>query len=183
MLNTHRLRALCALVAALALVAFTGCGGDDKKSDSGGSSSAATTPATTTTPADTGSDTGGGDVEQYKTAAQKAATDFKESAQKASQEVQSASTPEGKIAGLDSLKDSVNQAADDFEALDPPANVKADNDKLVTEFRDLAGTVDQVKQALQTNDTKKATDALQKLQKSQTDIASTISSIQSKIGG
>lgn len=183
MLNTHRFRALCALVAALALVAFTGCGGDDKK-DEGGSSSAATTPAeTSTTPATEEPSSGGGDVADYKSGAEKAANDFKESAQKASQEVQSASTPEGKIAGLDSLKDSVTQAADDFEALDPPANVKADNDKLVSEFRDLASTVDQVKEALQSNDTQKATDALQKLQKSQTDIASTIASIQSKIGG
>jgi hypothetical protein len=182
MLTYKPSRVLCALVAAGALVAFTGCGGDDKKDTS---SSASTTPATTTTPADTG-DTGsntGGSVEDYKAGAEKAANDFKNSAQAASSKVQAASTTDEKIAGLEALKASVTQAADDFEALNPPSNVKADNDELVGEFRDLASSVDDVEQALKTNDQSKAQAALPKLQSSQTKIATTIARIQSKIGG
>jgi hypothetical protein len=180
MLTDRPPRVLCALVAAGALVAFTGCGGDDKKDTS---SSASTAPATTTTPADTGGETGGGSVEDYKAGAEKAANDFKNSAQAASSKVQAASTTDEKIAGLEALKASVTQAADDFEALNPPANVKADNDELVAEFRELAGSVDDVEQALKTNDQAKAQAALPKLQSSQTKIATTIARIQSKIGG
>jgi hypothetical protein len=173
-------------VAAGALVAFTGCGGDDDKKDSssGANTTESTTPATTTTPADTGGDTGGGgSVEDYKAGAEKAANDFKNSAQEASSKVQSATTTEERIAGLEALKASVTQAADDFEALNPPANVKADNDELVGEFRDLASSVDDVEEALKTNDQAKAQAALPKLQSSQTKIATTIARIQSKIGG
>jgi hypothetical protein len=179
MLTDKPSRVLCAIVAAGALVAFTGCGGDDKKDTS---SSASTTPATTTTPADTGSNTGGS-VEDYKAGAEKAANDFKNSAQAASSKVQAAGTTDEKIAGLEALKASVTQAADDFEALNPPSNVKADNDELVAEFRDLATSVDDVEQALKTNDQSKAQAALPKLQSSQTKIATTIARIQSKIGG
>jgi hypothetical protein len=177
---TERLpRVLCALVASGALVAFTGCGGDDDKSSDSGSATTNTTE--TTTPATTES-SGGGSVEDYKAGAEKAANDFKNSAQAASQKVQAATTTEDRIAGLDALKASVTQAADDFEGLNPPANVKADNDELVQEFRDLASAVDDVQQALKTNDQSKAQAALPKLQESQSKIAATIARIQQKIG-
>jgi hypothetical protein len=183
MLTDKPSRVLCALAAAGALVAFTGCGGDDNKSDSGGgttNTTAATTPATTPS---TSQPSGGGSVEDYKAGAEKAANDFKNSAQAASQKVQSGSTSDAKIAGLEDLKASVTQAADDFEALNPPANVKADNDELVQEFRDLASSVDDVEQAIKTNDQQKAAAALPKLSSLQTKIAGTIARIQSKIGG
>jgi hypothetical protein len=184
MLTERPARVICALLAAGSLVAFTGCGGDDDKSSDSGNTTATTAegPATTTTPSDSG-DTGGGSVEEYKAGAEKAANDFKNSAQAASSKVQSASSTEERLAGLDALKESVNQAADDFEALNPPANVKADNDELVQEFRDLASSVDDVKSALETKDQAKAQAALPKLQESQTKIATTIARIQQKIGG
>jgi hypothetical protein len=178
MLTDKPSRVLCALAAAGALVAFTGCGGSDKKSDSGGgttNTTATTTPATTTP-------SGGGSGADYKAGAEKAANDFKNSAQAASAKVQAAGTPDQKVAGLEALKASVTQAADDFAALNPPANVKADNDELVQEFRDLASSVDDVEQALKTNDQAKASAALPKLTSLQTKIAGTIARIQSKIG-
>jgi hypothetical protein len=162
---THRLiRLFCALAIAGSLVAYTGCGGSDNKSDSGGGG-------------------GGGSVSDYKSGAEKAANDFKNSAQAASTSVQSASTPADKVKGLEALKASVTKAADDFEALNPPANVKADNTELVKEFRQLASDVDAVETALKTNDPTKATAALTRLTDNQTKIAATIASIQSKIGG
>jgi Sec-independent protein translocase protein TatA len=176
MLN-HRLpRALCALLMMGALVAFTGCGGDDKKSDS-----SSATPSTTATTPEAGS-TGGGSVEEYKAGAEKAASDFKNSAQAASSKVQSGTSTADKVAGLEALKASVTQAADDFEALNPPDNVKADNDELVSEFRQLAASVDEVETALKTNDKAKAAAALPKLSELQTKIGATIARIQSKIG-
>src|SRR3954454_15816117 len=119
MLTKRFTRALCALFMLGALVAFTGCGGDDK-SDSGSGSSdttAATTPAPATDTTDTGGDTGGGSLADYKAGAEKAAQEFKDSAQAASGKVQSASGTQGKIAGLEALKKSVTDAADAFEAL------------------------------------------------------------------
>jgi hypothetical protein len=179
------IRTLCARLVVGSLVAFTGCGGDDKKSDSGSGDNASTQPATTetSTPSETTpSETGGGDKAAYKAGAEKAANDFKESAQAASEEVKAAGTVEERLKGLDSLKASVTQAADDFEALDPPADVKADNDELVSEFRDLASIVDEVKSAVKSKDQAAAQAALGKLGQSQSAITTTITRIESKIG-
>src|SRR3954468_10711433 len=178
MLTKQVTRALCALFMLGALVAFTGCGGDDNKSSSSSSSDTATTPA----PATDTTATGGGSLADYKAGAEKAANDFKNSAQAASQKVQSAQGTSGKIAGLEALKKSVTDAADAFEALNPPSNLKADNAELVSEFRALAGTVDDVEQALKTNDQQKAAAALPKLTDLQGKIGQTIARIQSKLG-
>src|SRR3954451_2132346 len=183
MLPKQVTRALCALFMLGALVAFTGCGGDDNKSSSSsGSGDTATTPAPATDTTATGGSSGGGSLADYKAGAEKAAQDFKNSAQAASQKVQGASTTSGKIDGLEALKKSVTDAADAFEALDPPANLKADNDELVSEFRALASTVDDVEQALKTNDQQKAAAALPKLTELQGKIGETIARIQSKLG-
>ena len=157
MLTDNRLfRALCVLALAGALVALTGCGGSDKKS--------------------------GGSVADYKAGAQTAANNFKNSAQAASAKVSSATTPANKVAGLEALKASVSKAADDFAALNPPANLKADNAELVQEFRDLATTVNDVEDALKNNDQSKAAAALPKLTNLQTKIGATIARIQQKVG-
>src|SRR3954453_18772663 len=118
MLTKQVTRALCALFMLGALVAFTGCGGDDNKSSSSStpSSDTATTPAPATDTTDTGGSTGGGSLAEYKADAEKAAQDFKDSAQAASQKVQSSSGTAGKIDGLEALKKSVSDAADSFEA-------------------------------------------------------------------
>jgi soluble cytochrome b562 len=173
MLNPRRSRALCALATAAALVAFTGCGGDDKKSDSGSGSS---TTATSTT------SSGGGDVAQYKKDFLAAATKFKDATTTASQEVQSATTTDGKVKGLESLKGAVTTAADDFAALQAPPNVKPDNDELVSGFRAFAADVDAVEQALKSGDKAAGKAAAQKLTEDQTKIKQTLSNIQSKVG-
>ena len=169
-------RVLCLLALAGALVAFTGCGGSDKKSSD---TKATTTPANTT-PANTPS--GGGDLAAYKAGATKAANDFKNSAQAASTKVKSGTTAQEKLAGLDDLKKSVTTAADDFEKLNPPANLKADNTELVGEFRDLATVIDDVQTAIKNKDQAKAASVLPRLGTLQGKIAQTISRIQSKLG-
>jgi hypothetical protein len=170
-------RVLCLLALGGALVAFTGCGGSDKKSSSSSSDTTATT-----TPADTTSNGGGGDLAAYKSGATKAANDFKNSAQAASTKVKSGSTPNDKLAGLDDLKKSVTTAADDFEALNPPANLKADNSELVQEFRDLATIIDDVQTAIKNKDQQKAASVIPRLSTAQAKIGQTIARIQSKIG-
>jgi hypothetical protein len=169
-------RALCLMALAGALVAFTGCGGSDKKSSSSSDTTATTTPANTTQSG------GSGDLASYKAGATKAANDFKNSAQAASTKVQGGSTPEAKLAGLDDLKKSVTTAADDFEALNPPANLKADNSELVAEFRDLASIIDDVQTAVKNKDQAKAASVLGRLGTAQQKIGQTISRIQSKLG-
>jgi hypothetical protein len=170
-------RALCLLALAGALVAFTGCGGSDKKSSSSNSNTTATT-----TPASTSSSTGGGSLADYKTGATQAANNFKNSAQAASAKVQSGATPADKLAGLDDLKKSVTTAANDFEALSPPDNLKSDNAELVKEFRDLATIIDDVQTAIKNKDQAKAAAVLPRLGTAQGNIAQTIARIQSKIG-
>jgi hypothetical protein len=169
-------RVLCALALAGALAAFTGCGGSDKKSSSSSSGTTATT-----TPA-TGGNTGSGSLADYKSGATTAANNFKNSAQAASAKVQGGTTPSAKLAGLDDLKKSVDQAANDFEALNPPANLKSDNAELVKEFRDLASIIDDVKTAIQNKDQAKAAAVAPRLGTAQSNIAQTIARIQSKLG-
>jgi hypothetical protein len=171
-------RVLCLVALGAALVAFTGCGGSDKKSSD---TSASTTPATTT-PASTTQSGGGGDLASYKAGATKAANDFKNSAQAASNKVKSGSTAQDKLAGLDDLKKSVTTAANDFEKLNPPANLKADNTELVGEFRDLASVIDDVQTAIKNKDQAKAASVLPRLGTLQGKIAQTIARIQTKLG-
>ena len=174
-MRTHGWTRLIGVLAlAGALVAFTGCGGSDKKSSSS-NSTATTTPASTT-------GGGGGSLADYKTGATQAANNFKNSAQAASAKVQSGATPTDKLAGLDDLKKSVTTAADEFEALNPPDNLKADNAQLVKEFRDLATIIDDVQTAIKNKDQAKAASVLPRLGTAQANIAQTIARIQSKIG-
>ena len=170
-------KALCALAAAVALAGFTACGSDD---DENGSASTTTTEETTSTAAE---DTGGGDVEQYKQEFQAAGSDFKDAAEAASSKVTSATDNDGRVKALEGLKDVVTDAADDFAALDPPASVQADNDKLVEQFRGVADEVDAVRNALQSSDQAAATAAAQRLQKAQGEIGKTLASIESKVDG
>ncbi|HEY0633470.1 MAG TPA: hypothetical protein VGC98_15545 [Thermoleophilaceae bacterium] len=166
-------RLICVLALAGALVAFTGCGGSDKKSSSSSSNTSAST-----TPAPSGS----GSLADYKAGATKAANNFKNSAQAASSKVQAGTTPADKLAGLDALKTSVTQAANEFEGLNPPANLKSDNAELVKEFRDLATIIDDVKSAIQSKDQAKAQAVLPRLGTAQGNIAKTIARIQQKVG-
>lgn len=176
MLNHRTSKALCALASALALAAFAGCGGDDDDE-----TSAATNTTTEETAATTSSD--GGDVDEYKKAFQAAGADFKDAAQASSEDVQAATDTAGRVQALEGLKDVVTDAADDFEALDPPADVQADNDKLVSQFRGVAEEVDAVKNALDTEDQAAAQAAAQRLQQAQTAIGKTLASIESKVSG
>jgi hypothetical protein len=170
-------RAICLLALAGALVAFTGCGSSSKKSSSSSSTSATSAPSTSGQ-----SSSGGGDLASYKTGATKAANDFKNSAQAASAKVKAGTTPDQKLAGLDDLKKSVTTAADDFQKLNPPSNIKADNDELVKEFRSLATIIDDVQTAIKNKDQSKAVSVLGRLGTEQANITQTITRIQQKIG-
>jgi hypothetical protein len=169
-------RVICVLALGGLLVAFTGCGGSSKKSSSSSSNTSASSTPASSTPS------GGGSLADYKTGATKAANDFKNSAQAASTKVKSGTTPQEKLAGLDDLKTSVNTAADDFEKLNPPDNLKSDNAELVKEFRGLASIISDVQTAIKNNDQAKAASVLPRLGTAQSNIAQTIARIQSKIG-
>jgi len=178
--NLRRSKLLCALASALALAVFAGCGGDDgdEKSASGNTAeeATATEEATTSPPS-------GGDVSQYKEDFKTAGEDFKDAAQASAADVKSATETASKVQALEGLKGVVTDAADDFEALDPPADVKADHEKLVSQFRGIAGEVEAVKKALEANDETAAQAAVQRLQQAQAAIGETLASIESKVGG
>jgi hypothetical protein len=148
-------RALCALAAIASLVAFAGCGGSDSKSSS---------------------------TSSYKSDAQKVANDFKTSAQQASQQVQSANTLDERVKGLEALKKSVDDAANGFDNLTPPDNVKADHDRLVAGFRSLSSDVGDVEDAVKTSDQAAARKTLPKLQADQQKVEQAVQSLESKLG-
>jgi hypothetical protein len=163
---------LCVLALAGMLVAFTGCGGDDKKSSS----------EATTTESSGGGDSGSGSLADYKAGFIAAGTKFQNAAQDAAAKAKSAPTAEGKLAGLDALKQTVTTAADDFEKLNPPSNLKADNGELVTELRGLASTIDETKTATQQKDQATLANVRPKLAQTQAQIGQTLVKIQSKLG-
>lgn len=177
MFDHHSSKMLCTLTSVLALTAFTACGSDDE-SESGAGSNTVTEQSTATSSSSSGDDA----AAQYREEFQAAGEDFKDAAQASSQKVQNAGSPAARVKALGGLKDVVTDAADDFSKLDPPANVKPDNDKLVTQFRGVAREVDAVKNALKSTDPAAAQAAAQRLQQAQGDIGKTLASIESKVG-
>ncbi len=162
MRNHRRSKALCAAVAALALAGFAGCGGDDEGKSAGNSKE---------------------EVAQYQKTFRAAGADFKKAAEKSATEVKSADDTAGRVKALEGLNGAVNEAADDFAALEVPEKVKSDNDKLVSQFRGLAKEVDGVKNALDSGDQGAAQAAAQKLQSAQESIGKTLIRIESKLKG
>jgi hypothetical protein len=169
---------ICALALAGALVAFTGCGGSDKKSSSS-NTAATTTPAAPTTPAPSG---GGGDLASYKAGLKRVGNDFKTSLQTSLAKVGTGATLSEKIAALDVVKQTVTKAADGFAALNPPSNVKAENDQLVSEMRDFATVVDDAKTAAVNKDKAKLATVKPRLSALNTKIQLTLARIQAKVG-
>src|SRR4051794_7980899 len=165
-------RALSVLAIAGALVAFTGCGGSDNKS----SSSSSTTPASTT-------QSGGGDLAAYKAGVKKVGTDLQTSLQTSLSKIGGSQSLSAKVASLDAVKQSVTKAADGFAALNPPANLKADNDELVAEMRQFASIVDDAKTAAQNGDKQKLATVQPRLNAIKAKLGQTLARIQSKVGG
>jgi hypothetical protein len=179
MRNSVWTRMICALALAGALVAFTGCGGSDKKSSSS-NTAATTTPAAPTTPAPSA---GGGDLTAYKAGLKRVGNDFKTSLQTSLAKVGTGATLSQKLAALDVVKQTVTKAADGFAALNPPSNVKAENDQLVSEMRDFATVVDDAKTAAQNKDKAKLATVKPRLSSLNTKIQLTLARIQAKVGG
>jgi hypothetical protein len=155
--------ALCALAAAAAIVALPGCGGGSKHSS---------TTATTT---------GNGSLASYKVGFLQAATVFKNAAQTASTQALSAKDTATKLKSIEALRTAISQAADAFAKLSPPANIKADHDRLVTEFRQFASDVDGIRSAAEARDTAAATAAGKRVQQDQTQLRATLASISAKL--
>jgi hypothetical protein len=176
MFDPRSSKALCALACALALAAFTGCGGDDDEKSAGSDSTEQTT--TTDEPA---ASSGGGDRGEYKEDFRAAGEDFRNAAKTSAEKVAGATDTAARVNALEGLKGVVTDAADDFEALDPPADVKADHEKLVSQFRGVADEVDAVKSALESDDQAAAQEAAQNLQRAQVEISSTLIDIESKV--
>lgn len=125
---------------------------------------------------------GSSSTDSYKKNFKTAAENFKNSAQQAQQQTSGATTPQGRIQGLDALKSSVNKAADDFAKLKPPSNAKSDNDALVAELRSLGNDIQGVESAVSSKDQSKAQQLLPALQNDQMKISATLQQLKSKVG-
>jgi hypothetical protein len=151
-------RVLCVIALAGMLVAFTGCGGSDKKSS------------------------GSGSATDYKAGLNRIGNEFKNNVQTALTKAGTGNTPAEKLPALDGLKQAATKAADDFSGLNPPSNLKTDNDELVKELRDFASIIDQAKTAVQNKDKAAAATLGPKIQDVQSKVGQTIARIQSKLG-
>jgi len=120
--------------------------------------------------------------DDYKSQATQVAQDFKNSAEKTSQQVSSATTTDERVKGLEALKGSVDDAANGFQKLSPPDNVKSEHEQLISGFRALSSDISDVEQAVKTNDKTAAQAALPKLQADQQKVQSAVQALQAKIG-
>jgi hypothetical protein len=150
-MRANLIRAAFAVAAVASLVAFSGCGGSSSETD------------------------------DYKSDAQQVANDFKTSAEAASKRVQSATSLDARVKGLEALKGSVDDAANGFDDLTPPDDVKADHDKLVAAFRSLSSDVADVEEAVETSDEAAARETLPKLQADQTNVQQAVQTLESKL--
>ena len=119
--------------------------------------------------------------DDYKSQATKVAQDFKDSAQKTSQQVSSATTTDERVKGLEALKGSVDDAANGFEKLTPPDNVKSEHQQLIAGFRSLSSDISDVEDAVRTNDKNAAQATLPKLQEDQAKVEEAVQALESKI--
>ena len=125
---------------------------------------------------------GSSKTDNYKSDAQKVANDFKNSAQAASSQVASATTTDGRVKGLEALKASVDNAANGFDKLTPPDNVKSEHQQLISGFRSLSTDISAVEDAVKTNDRQAAQATLPKLQADQAKVEQAVQALQAKIG-
>ena len=121
-------------------------------------------------------------TDDYKTQARKVAQDFKNSAEKTSQQVSSATTTDERVKGLEALKGTVDDAANGFEDLTPPDNVKSEHQQLISGFRSLSSDISDVEDAVRTNDKNEAQATLPKLQADQQKVQQAVDALESKLG-
>ena len=126
---------------------------------------------------------GSSKTDDYKNQARKVAQDFKTSAEKTSQQVSSATTLDQRVKGLEALKGTVDDAANGFEDLSPPDNVKTEHQQLIAGFRSLSSDISDVEDAVRTNDKNAAQATLPKLQADQQKVEQAVQALESKIGG
>jgi|tagenome__1003787_1003787.scaffolds.fasta_scaffold20202550_2 hypothetical protein len=124
---------------------------------------------------------GSSKTDDYKSQAKKVAQDFKSSAEKTSQQVSSATTVDQRVKGLEALKGSVDDAANGFQDLSPPANVKTEHEQLISGFRSLSSDISDVEDAVRTNDKNAAQATLPKLQADQQKVEQAVQALESKI--
>ena len=121
-------------------------------------------------------------TDDYKTQARKVAQDFKDSAEKTSQQVSSATTTDQRVKGLEALKGTVDDAANGFEDLTPSDNVKSEHQQLIAGFRSLSSDISDVEDAVRTNDKNEAQATLPKLQADQQKVQQAVDALESKLG-
>ena len=127
-------RLLVLLVALCVLVFAAGCGGDD--SDDGGAGAATT--ATTATGTTTGAGGASAQVAEYRRQVTQISRDFAQAGATFRSSVSAGSTPQQAADELEEFQDRVRQAAEQLQAVSPPANVAAPHRRLTEAFRGIA---------------------------------------------
>jgi hypothetical protein len=122
------------------------------------------------------------EVAAYRAGAIKAGNKFKSAVQTGFAPAQSGQTLAQKLTRLDVVKSAITKAADDYAALKPPNNLKADNAHLVAQLRDFATAVGEFRTALERKDRPKLLALAPKLRDAPSKIGQTLMRIESKIG-
>jgi hypothetical protein len=117
----------------------------------------------------------GGDArEDYRKDAQRAADQFKASAEQAAAQLKETDGLREKLPGLRAFKVSVDELASDFEELEPPDDLQKLNDEAVTHMRALSEDLGRYEQAAEAGDEQAADALAPELQADQSLLQSTL---------
>lgn len=117
---------------------------------------------------------GGDGRATYREEAQRAADEFKRSAQQAASQLRETDGLREKLPGLRAFRASVDELAGDFEALDPPEDLEALNDEAVGHMHALSRDLARYEQAVEAGDEQAARELGTQLQVDQSQLQSAL---------
>ena len=117
---------------------------------------------------------GSDDREEYRADAQRAADEFKRSAQDAAGQLKETDGLREKLPGLRAFKASVDELAVDFKELDPPDDLQPLNDEAVEHMRALSADLGRFEQAAEAGDEEAAQELGTQLQVDQSQLQSAL---------
>jgi hypothetical protein len=121
--------------------------------------------------------------DQYRTDFQKVANQFRSSVDRAGAQVQSGASLKQRVPALRSFKASLDKLASDLAGLDPPGDLRRQNDDAVRQLRTLSSDLSDYERAAVAGDKAAAAKAVPKLQADQTLLQKTLDALDSRVSG
>jgi uncharacterized lipoprotein len=121
--------------------------------------------------------------EQYRQDFQKVAEQFRSSVDRAGSQARSGASLKQRVPALRSFKASLDKLASDLGGLDPPADLKRQNDDAVRQLRTLSSDLSDYEKAAVAGDRAEAAKVVPTLQADETLLQKTLDELDRKVSG